>query len=125
METPQQVVKNLKKSDKCLYPGCKNKMFSNIMMPVGKVTERGQIIFPNESESQSIQSACPLCEYHMIFAEKGILNLAEINNLIQLFGPFPIVEVVEAVIEAKEFLQAMNKAKEKKTKNAKSTKKAK
>jgi hypothetical protein len=91
-------------------------------MPIGKMTESGKIDFPN---GDKVQSACGLCEYHMIFAEKGILNLVEINGLVQLFGPYPIVEIVEAVIEAKNFQQGMQKAKKTTTKNGKSKKKSK
>jgi hypothetical protein len=111
-------IKNLKKNNNCGYPGCKEKLFAQVMMPVGQATESGQIEFPN---GDKVQSSCPLCEYHMTFAEKGILNLVEINGIIQLLTPGPIVEVVEAVIDAREFQQAMAKAK--KTKTTKNEKK--
>lgn len=113
----QQIIKNLKKSNTCSYPKCKNKYFAQIMLPIGQITESGQITFPNEDK---VQSSCPLCEYHMIFAEKGIINLVEVNKLIQLMGAFPIIEIVEAVFEANEFKNSMNKAKKKNAKIKKS-----
>lgn len=119
----QQIIKNLKKSNKCAYPGCKNKELMNIMLPIGQMTESGKISFPNESKSQSVQSACPLCDYHLIFAEKGIINLVETKGLVQLFGPFPIVDIVEAVLEAKEFQKEIKKAQKKNAKNTIKTQK--
>jgi len=123
----QQTIKDLKKSNKCYYPGCKSKIINPIMMPVAKITESGQLFFPNESKTESLQAPCSLCEYHMIFAEKGIINLVEINKLIQLSAPVELITIIETVLEAKEFQNAVNKARENiekdKKKNAKITKK--
>lgn len=125
-EKLQETIKNLKKSKKCTYPGCPHDIIAQIMLPVGKMTESGQITFPNECKAGSVQSSCGLCDYHMLFAQKGILNLVDMNGLIQLFGPYPIVEIVEAVLEAREFHKGMKIIKPKKTKkeNGKSKKKS-
>lgn len=120
-ENTQQVIKNLKKQNKCAYPGCEKDSIAQIMLPIGRITESGQIEFPDNN----IQSSCPLCEYHTTFAEKGILNLVSINGLVQLWGAYPIIEVVEAVIEAKKFEDGFKKALKKKNAKSKQTKKSK
>jgi len=120
-----QTIKKLKKSNKCAYPGCSEKSLAMIMLPIGELTESNQIIFPQESSGQSVQSSCNLCAYHMIFAEKGIINLVKINGLIQLFAPLPIIDVVEAVLYAKEFNKTFKKAIKKKNNKKKTIKNAK
>ena len=123
---PIQKLKQMKKLNRCAYPGCKNKSIMNVMLPVGELTESGQITFPQEGKNQSIQSSCPLCEYHLIFANRGIINLVNQQGMVRLFGPFPIVEICEVVVEAKEFHKGIQKEMNKSIKkNATNTKKTK
>lgn len=110
-QEPIQTIKQIKKSNKCAYPGCKKISMMQIMLPVGSLTESGQIEFPQEGKNQSIQSSCPLCDYHFAFSNKGLLNLIDQNGMIRLVGPFPIIEIVESVLEAREFQKVMNKQK--------------
>ena len=105
-EQIQQIIKNLKKSNKCTYPGCPEIKTKSITMPVGQITESNQIIFPNKGQ---IRSLCKLCKYHTPFAEKGIINLVEINKLIQLTAPVELITLIETIFEAKEFKQAKKK----------------
>lgn len=109
-------IKQVKK-DKCCYPGCESKSMMQVMLPVGELTESGQIEFLQEGKETSVQSSCSLCDYHFIFAQKKIINLVNQENMIRLVAPTELVELVEGIIEAKEFQKAM--------KNGKSSKKSK
>lgn len=113
----QEIIKKLKKdSKKCSYPGCDKPTFMNVMLPVGKMTESGMIEFPQETKDGSVQSAVPLCNYHFVFVSEGLLNLVEDNGMIRLVGPYPIIDIVEKVIRAKEIEGRLKKQPKKKKK---------
>ena len=102
MKNPIQTSKKIKELKRCSFPGCKQSSIMEAMLSVGQFTESGQIDFPQEGKNEVLKSKCPLCKYHLVFARKGILNLVNQNGLVQLFGAYPIIEIVEAVIDARE-----------------------
>ena len=96
-------------SDRCSYPGCEKKSLMNVGLPIGKLTESGEIEFPNEGKNASVQGTAPLCNYHFAMSNTGLINLIEQDGLVRLVAPFPIIDVVEGVLKAKEFLKEMEK----------------
>ena len=115
----QETIKQLKKPTGCAYPNCKNKVFANISLPVGEMTESGMINYPNEGKDTSIQSTAQLCEYHMCFAEQGLLRLVNQQGMIRLWGHFPFIEIAEGVFNARKSYLSKQLQKETKPKNAK------
>lgn len=119
LSAKDKIKKVLANSKKCAYPGCKSNTMMNVMLPIGQMLESGMIEFPQEGKNSSVQSSVPLCDYHFVFAQKSLLSLVDQGGMIRLVGPFPIIDVVEGVLEAVNFHKTM------KTENAKNTKKAK
>ena len=119
MESAAQTFQRVKESNKCTYPGCEKPSSGLCTLPVGKLTESGSIEFQLDTKEKDNGSKCPcdLCHYHLMFAEKKIINLINQEGLIRLVGPFPIIEIVEAVIEAKELEEKMKKSSRKAKKN--------
>lgn len=69
--------------EKCLR--CKEKESINVMMPFGEITENGRVIYPNETEEQSLQVPVPLCFKCMAFAREGWINLIKKPNSKEFF----------------------------------------
>lgn len=115
----KKAIKKKIKLEECSYPGCPETKVMGIGLPVGEITESGQVTYPKEGKDSSVQASCALCAYHIIFAQKGIMSLINQEGMIRIFGPFPIVQVVEAVLEAKEFHKQMSKKDGKTTKSKK------
>jgi len=94
---------------KCSYPDCKTKQFMTVMLPIGKITETGKIVYPQDTKEQSIQTGVPLCWYHFCLAEKGIIQVVEENNQMKLIVPTELIYLIESIIEAKEWEKQMEK----------------
>lgn len=109
MEKTDKKIEELRKA-KCSYPNCKKKQFMTVMLPIGKVTERGQIVFPEETKEQSVQVGVPLCDYHFILAQHGILTVIEQEGKTMLSAPLNAIEICEVILEAKEFEKSMKKS---------------
>lgn len=109
----KQIIKKLKTSDGCACPECYEPVYETVMMPIGKMTEFGLIEFPNGKKETG---TCSLCKHHYCFAEHNIINLINQNNVIVLIGPWPIIDVFEGMLKAKEMFKKLNKKSRKKCK---------
>lgn len=100
---PIQTVKKLKKvvseTNKCAYPNCPNDKFIDVKLPIGQLTESNLINFPDQNRRGNVG----LCMYHRVMSQKGILNLVNQKGLIRLWGPYNLIDIIEAVTEAREF----------------------
>ena len=102
-------LKKAMKSGKCSYPGCGDKSFMSVGLPIGKLTESGQIEFTEEGKDSSVRHAVPLCGYHFGMSTKGIIRLIKQDGLVRLVAAFEIIDIVEGVLEGRDFIKAMGK----------------
>lgn len=109
----KQTIKKLSKADGCAYPECEEKVYETVLMPIGKMNEFGLIEFVNGKKATA---SCSLCKYHYCFAEHNIINLVNQNNIIVLTGPWPIIEVFENMLNAKDMFKKLNGKKNKSSK---------
>ena len=101
--------KLLKRSNVCAYPRCKKKIQVQLLMSVGEMVEGGQIIVPENPK----ESHTPLCEYHVLLANKGIIQLVNQQGMIILVAPTEVISLIEKMSEIKEEFNERKKKTEK------------
>lgn len=102
----KQTIKKLKKISGCAYPECSESVYETVSMPIGKMNEFGLVEFVNGDKDVG---SCSLCKYHYCLAEQNIINLINQNEIIILTAPWPNIELIENMLEAKDMFKKLKK----------------
>jgi len=103
---------NKMRNANCSYPGCDKKQVMSCGITITKLTESGQMIATEDNKEQGISVGVPFCSYHSTLAMQGLFAVVEEKGNMVLNGAFPIIEIAEAVFNAKEMEKSI-KEKEK------------
>jgi len=94
---------------KCEYPNCGKKQMMTCGLQILNATESGQLISAQDGKDQAMTVGVPLCEEHMIYAMQGLLAAVEEKGQFRLHGPFELIHIVNAVLEAGKFKEDLGK----------------
>lgn len=82
-KTTEQKLKEYREHSKyCVICGKEN-LFDGCSINLVSISESGQIVTPYETENSSMNVIMPLCMYHMILAQEGIIAVTTQNQFIQ------------------------------------------
>lgn len=102
--------------EKCAWPNCRKGQMMTVSLPVMRVLEGGQVQI-----DKKIAIPVPACERHMAYFLSGLFAVTMSPDMKQytVQGPFDIVQIVEAVLNAKEMEKIAVKQREKLAKEIK------
>jgi len=83
MELTKEKIRELKEQSKyCALCG-KDSLFDGCTMQIVSISESGQVIAPYDNETQGMSIMLPLCAYHMVLSQEGLLAITTQNQIIQ------------------------------------------
>lgn len=81
LTTEEKIKKFKEQSEFCLICG-KKVLFNGASINLVSITEGGKVVQPYETEDQSMGAIVPLCPYHMILAQCGVIAMTTQNQII-------------------------------------------
>ena len=96
-----------KNSKYCAVCG-KPSLFDGCSINLVSITETGEVIAPFNNEVQGISSMIPMCAYHMILAQEGLIAVTTQNLIIQSRFLTQLEPRTDAELD--KFIQKLNRA---------------
>jgi len=87
-KTTEQKIKEYKEHSKyCYLCNLKNiereSLFDGCGIQIVSVSETGQVIAPYDNEFQGMSGMLPMCAYHMVLSQEGLIGMTTQNQIIQ------------------------------------------
>ena len=87
-KTTEQKIKEYKEHSKyCFLCNLNNvereSLFDGCGIQIVSISETGQVIAPYDNEFQGMSSMLPMCAYHMVLAQEGLIAMTTQNQIIQ------------------------------------------